>query len=184
MLSHEVEIELTFLAASLPRQLCSATSVRVEDLYVPSDPTVYPRVRLRRAGPRFEITKKLEVTPGDASSHVESTIHLSAAEHEALVGSNTRTVSKDRYFVDLDGRPAAIDIFHGRLSGLVLVDFEFASSAELESFRAPAECLADVTQEQFIAGGYLAGRAYGDIAVDLARFGYTPLILGDDANGR
>ena len=39
----------------------------------------------------------------------------------------------------------------------------------------PDFCLADVTQEVFIAGGMLCGKCYKDIEDDLARIGYKKL---------
>ena len=36
----------------------------------------------------------------------------------------------------------------------------------------PSMALADVTQEDFIAGGLLAGKKYSDIAPELDRFEY------------
>ena len=54
----------------------------------------------------------------------------------------------------------------------MLIDFEFATETEKNSFAIPEVALADVTQESFIAGGSLAGKSYADIEPELARFGY------------
>ena len=58
------------------------------------------------------------------------------------------------------------------MAGLVLIDFEFDSIDEKSNFRMPSMALADVTQEDFIAGGLLAGKKYSDIAPELNRFEY------------
>ena len=39
----------------------------------------------------------------------------------------------------------------------------------------PKSLLADVTPEEFIAGGVLAGKNYDDIAGDLDRYGYKKI---------
>lgn len=70
---------------------------------------------------------------------------------------------------------AEVDVFGEQLAGLVLIEFEFADEAAKDAFRPPACALADVTQEDFIAGGRLAGKTYLYIAPDLARFGYQKL---------
>ena len=62
------------------------------------------------------------------------------------------------------------------LLGLVLIDFEFKNELEKESFKIPAVCLADVTQESFIAGGKLAGKKFEDISSELFKFGYTAIL--------
>jgi adenylate cyclase len=52
---------------------------------------------------------------------------------------------------------------------------EFASLDEKARFVPPAWLGADVTQEEFVAGGMLCGKGYEDVAGELARFGYVPI---------
>ena len=169
----ELELELTFLVNALPEELRTAQPTRIVDVYVPENLEVHPRLRLRQEGGRYELTKKLPVVEGDASQHHEQTLPLDAAEFECLAAASGRRLEKDRYQVKIDGHPAEVDVFRGSLDGLVLVDFEFEDRDSLESFVAPACCGRDVTQEDFIAGGLLAGRSYSDIEPDLARCGYV-----------
>jgi CYTH domain-containing protein len=75
----------------------------------------------------------------------------------------------------INGHPAEVDIFVGQLEGLVVIDFEFDSEEAKSAFVAPGICLADVTQEMFIAGGKLAGKRYKDIKAELDRFNYSAL---------
>jgi CYTH domain-containing protein len=168
------ELELTFLAASVP-DLSQAHAVAMEDVYFPDDVALHPRLRLRHRGGSFEITKKLPVPGADSSQHTESTIPLTPSEYEALARGHTRRIVKTRYHYDLMGQRAEIDVFDGGLAGLVLIDFEFESRYQLDGFVRPPECLADVTNEDFLAGGLLAGKTYDDIATDLARFDYRPI---------
>ncbi len=169
----DVELELTYLAARLPDELNGTTPKEMQDVYVPADLSIHPRVRLRRKGDRYEFTKKTPISDGDASAHNEETVRLTEAEYKTLASASNRSVSKDRYNVVLGDHPAEVDVFTGPLAGLVLIDFEFDSAEALRSFTPPKECLADVTQEDFVAGGLLAGRSYADIEGDLQRFGYT-----------
>ena len=46
---------------------------------------------------------------------------------------------------------------------------------EMEEFTLPDFCLAEVTQEEFIAGGMLSGKKYSDIEADLSRYDYVKL---------
>jgi CYTH domain-containing protein len=172
-----IEYELTYLAKELPPELHQALPTRMVDIYIPGDMAVHPVVRLRKKGNAYEITKKQEVSSNDYSTMTEQTIPLSKAEFEALASGNNRMVEKDRYNVILDGYPAEIDVFSGELDGLILIDFEFFNEAAKSEFKAPACCLADVTQEEFVAGGMLAGRKYDDIAQNLENFNYKKLQL-------
>lgn len=169
------EYELTYLAAKLPREISSWPQKKLVDIYIPADLNVHPRIRLRQKGENFELTKKVPVDGADSSVHQETTIPLSRQEFEALAAVSSRAVEKTRYYGRVGARDAEIDVFEGVLKGLVLIDFEFETKEALEAFSPPEECLADVTQETFIAGGVLAGRCYSDIQEELARFGYVSL---------
>jgi len=68
-----------------------------------------------------------------------------------------------------------VDVFHGSLRGLVLVDIEFKSHKEKNNFTPPPWVLAEVTQENFVAGGMLCGKNYEDISNELKRFGYSKI---------
>jgi hypothetical protein len=70
-----------------------------------------------------------------------------------------------------------IDLFLDGLEGLALVDFEFDSIEEKERFLIPDLCLADVTQEESIAGGFLAGKRYADIESFLEKYGYEMITI-------
>lgn len=173
----DIELEYTFLPSQLPKDLKGAPVKRLVDVYVPETGVDHPNLRLRQKGDSYEITKKVKINEDDASAHNETTIPLSDKEFTELSGSNSRKVVKDRYFVNIDGYDAEVDVFLGDLSGLVLVDFEFDSLEKQRSFVKPSLCLADVTQEDFIAGGLLAGKSYAHIADNLSRFNYKPLSI-------
>ncbi|GHG58985.1 hypothetical protein GCM10012320_32820 [Sinomonas cellulolyticus] len=170
-----LELEYTFLAARIPEEARAAPPVRIVDVYIPEKGPAHPRLRARQAGQRFELTKKTRLAQDDASALREETIELDEGEFAALTASNARRVVKDRHTVTLEGFPAEVDVFAERLAGLVLIDFEFPHEAARASFRPPAVCLADVTQEDFLAGGVLAGKSFADIAPGLERLGYAPL---------
>lgn len=173
----EIELEVTCLAGSIPAELAGATPKEILDVYIPAGRDIHSKLRLRKKGDKYEITKKVLINADDASAQQEFTIPIVAAEFETLAVASDKRVQKHRYQVVIEGYDAEVDVFQGSLEGLVLIDFEFASLAEKTAFTQPACCLEDVTQEEFIAGGQLAGRSYDDISADLNRFGYTRLSL-------
>ncbi len=168
----EIEYELTYLAAELPAGLENASSKQMMDVYFPENPSVHPRLRLRKSGETYSLTKKTPLQEGDASTHKEQTIQLDQAEFGALVAGSGRRIAKTRYLLEIDGQPAEVDVFQGDLEGLVLIDFEFNNASKMAEFKVPSCCLVDVTQEDFIAGGLLAGKSLSDIQDDLDRIGY------------
>ena len=172
-----VEYERTYLPRALPCDIGMWPSEHIVDVYIPSERSEHPRLRARRKGDVLELTKKLQICSGDASVHSEVTIPLTASEYRELVGSSKRRLSKTRFSGSLSGVSIEVDIFEAGLHGLALVDVEFDSRIAMDDSRMPDFCLADVTQEDFIAGGLLAGRKYDDIAEELEKFGYRKLFM-------
>ncbi len=123
------------------------------------------------------MTKKEPVNYGDASHQKEQTIQLTESEFNELSQLNGKRIHKLRYLYDYNGKTAEFDVFQGDLKGLVVVDFEFDSIEEKDSFEMPDFCLVDITQEDFIAGGMICGKSYEDIESELDRFDYKRLFL-------
>ena len=175
-MSQEVELELTYLAKTLPEGLADCPNKLVVDVYYPVT-AGHPVLRLRQNGDAYQITKKTIIEGTDSSRMREETIHLSAEEFAGLTQNGGKRVAKRRYQYGYQGHTAEVDVFEGALAGLVLVDFEFTDRGDQQKFAMPEFCLADVTQEAFVAGGMLAGAPYQDIAEELTRYGYRPLTL-------
>lgn len=166
-----IELERTFLLKFFPDEIRSAEKTEMVDCYVPvGAPHCF--LRIRKRGNRFEITKKVPVDDSNFSELKEETIHLSKYEFQGLSTCRSKDVIKDRYKFVYDGRHCEVDVFKGPLRGLVLVDFEFESKEDKDSFVMPDFCLTDVTQEDSIAGGLLAGKCLEDIRAFLGKYGY------------
>lgn len=165
------ELELTFLVKAVPAGVKNAPAKEIVDMYLPIS-AAHPTLRIRRAGERYEITKKQPLRADDTSHQRETTVPLTAEEYAAFEHLHAKRVVKTRYYYVHEGTTYEFGVFKGALAGLILVDIEFERAEEKQNFVAPDFCLADVTQEDFIAGGMLAGKTYADIAKDLARFGY------------
>jgi len=169
-----IELERTFLAKSLTDDLQNYPHKEIIDIYIPQA-SDHPVVRIRKNGDKLEMTKKQPHEGNDASKQLEQTINLSAAEYEALAKIPGKKVSKIRFEYPVANQKAEIDVFQEDLKGLVLIDFEFENEPDRDAFIMPEICLAEVTQETFIAGGMLCGKSYQDIEQDLKRFNYQSL---------
>ncbi|MDA3815282.1 MAG: hypothetical protein PF549_02860 [Patescibacteria group bacterium] len=169
-----IEIEKTYLAKYLPRDLENYEAKEIIDIYIPkSDP--HPCLRIRKNGNEFEITKKNPVKKEDASIQKEQTINLTKEEFQSLEKIDGKRLKKIRYQYKLPNGIAEFDVFQEDLSGLVLIDIEFEAEDTKNDFSMPDFCLADVTQEKFVAGGMLCGKKYEDIENDLEKFSYKKL---------
>lgn len=170
----EIEYEKTYLLKELPDGIDEADSVLIRDVYIPQSAN-HATLRLRQKDDTYVITKKQPVSGKDSSIQYEHTIELNEDEFTSLASCSNKDFTKRRYFMELAGRPAEVDVYLGKLEGLVVVDFEFNTDLEMNSFAAPDFILADVTQDVAIAGGYLAGKTIVDIMPLLKKYGYKKI---------
>lgn len=125
--------------------------------------------RLRRQIDRkvmtYEITEKTELVPGDKSKRDEQTVHLERREYILLLRLMAkRHLRKTRYRIPLGhGLTAELDVFRGRLRGLVLVEVEFPDEDAMEAFAPPAWFGREVTREKWASNSWLAGRSFKEI---------------------
>ncbi len=172
-----IELEKTYLAKKFPDGLVNCDFKEIIDVYIPKS-SEHPKIRLRKNGDKFELTKKEPVSEGDASCQKEQTIVLTEDEFNAFNQQlDGKRVRKMRYYYDYNGQKAEFDVFQDDLLGLVIVDFEFSSLDEKGAFQMPDFCLVDITQEIFAAGGMICGKKYEDIEEYLNEFGYSKLFL-------
>jgi len=170
-----IELERTFLAREVPKGLKECKYKEIIDIYIPK--TGHPSLRVRKNGNKFEITKKVPIKDNDASQYDEQNIIITETEFNELNKLDGKKVRKIRYYYLFNGRTAEVDVFKDLLEGLILIDFEFNSAEEKDSFEIPDFCLAEVTQEEFIAGGMISGKSYKDIEKQLEKYGYRKLFL-------
>ncbi len=170
----EEEIEKTFLISSLPQGIEALSPIELLDVYIPEEST-HPKLRLRKRGENYEITKKILKNESDLSIQIEQTIPLTQEEFEAISSVSGKKIRKLRYTTLKNGVRMDLDLFLDALYGLALVDFEFQDNKQKNNFISPNFVHRDVTQEKFIAGGLLAGKSYADIQSKLEDLGYKKL---------
>lgn len=172
-----IELEKTYLVKKFPENLQDCKFKEIIDVYIPKIEE-HPVIRLRKNGDKFELTKKQPVEEGDSSRQLEQTIVLTETEFNDLYKQiDGKKVRKLRYYYDYNGQIAEFDVFQDDLLGLVLVDFEFTNEADKEKFMMPDFCLAEITQEVFVAGGMICGKSYEDIENKLDKFKYKKLFI-------
>lgn len=172
----EIELERTFLIKYIPDGLAECDFKEIMDIYFPQN-VPHPVSRIRKKGDKYEITKKEIINGNDSSEQSEKTIPLSKDEFEALSKIEGKRLRKNRFYYPYENLIAEIDIYLDDLAGLVVVDFEFNSREEMEMFIMPDFCLVDVTQDEAVAGGVLAGKKYEDIEEELNQYEYKKQCL-------
>ncbi|MFE2866306.1 hypothetical protein [Embleya sp. NPDC059259] len=165
-----VERERRFLAAG-PPDPSAVTAIRaITDRYVHGT-----RLRLRRVhfgdGRReFKLTQKIPVRRPGAVQGLITNTYLSPAEYDVLAALPAAVLCKTRFAVP----PLGVDVFEGRLRGLVLAEAEFGTDEEARSFAPPGECVAEVTHDVRFTGGRLVRASRDELLRWLAEYGIRP----------
>lgn len=180
-MSIEIELEKTYLAKYLPSNLDQLAKKEIVDIYIPKD-SYNANLRIRKIGNSFSITKKTAVNEHSRSTHKEETIYLTKEEFLALSKISGNIIYKTRYYYKYLDYLAEIDVFWGKHYGLVLIDFEFKNVHDLKNFITPNFCLADLTEEDAIAGGILSYKTIEDISNDLKKYGYQKIFYKKNKN--
>ncbi len=156
-----IEIEKTFLVKNVPADLERYKSFKIKQGYISKPPSP---LRIRQKGDKFELTKKIPLKQGDVSSAEEINIYLREDEFLKLWPLVVFSLEKTRYLIPLENNlTAELDIFEGRLEGLAFVEVEFSSEEEMSNFIVPEWFGQDITQEDFSANVFLAGKTFEEI---------------------
>lgn len=147
-----VEIERKFKVKCLPANLARYPKEEILQGYVAVQEGDV-EVRLRKKANKHFQTVKI----GSGLSRLELEIELTQEQFEALwPATEGRRLQKARYGVDVHGRLAELDVYHGSLRGLVLAEVEFSSLRDSEEFLPPPWFGVEVTEDDHYKNKALA----------------------------
>ncbi len=171
----DIEHERTFLAKRLPEGLEKCEKKEMLDIHLPTAAR-HPDLRIRMIGDRHVITRKYPTADGGRKVFREYTTPITEEQFAELERSVAgKRLRKTRYYYERGGHVFEISVFRDAFAGLALIDVEFENGEGMDDLEMPDFCLAEVTGQEWKAGGYLAGRRYEDIEDELERLGYKRL---------
>jgi len=146
------EIERKFLLPEPPGWLSESSSARIEQGYLAIDEEI--EVRLRQTGGERLLTAKR----GHGEVREEIEIALDREQFEALWPlTESRRLAKTRWRVPVEGGlTAEVDVYEGRLAGLVVAELEFGSEEDSGCFDPPGWLGEEITGEERYANQTLA----------------------------
>jgi adenylate cyclase len=144
-----VEIERKFVLPGIPAEIEDAPAQPIQQGYLAiTDGGI--EVRLRRIGDATVLTVK----QGAGERRLEEEVEIPTASFAALWPlTEGRRVEKRRYVV---GGRIEVDVYAGRLEGLVVAEVEFESEQESAAFDAPTWLGREVTGDARYANQRLA----------------------------
>jgi adenylate cyclase len=153
-----VEIERKYLVRRLPDDLDKRDGAAIRQGYViVSEDDV--ELRLRHKQEKYYQTIKM----GAGLARTEIEIELNRDQFEQMwPHTESRRVDKTRYNISLGDLTAELDVFEGGLSGLTLVEVEFASIKASKAFTPPKWFGPDITEDKRYKNKYLATHGIPD----------------------
>jgi adenylate cyclase len=142
----EMEIEKKYLVKELPERLEAFSHSRLTQSYISRNPVI----RLRKIETEQGCSYVLTVKGEGLSVRQEFELPLTREAYEDLSRKTEgRILEKVRYRIPLaQGYTAELDQFEGELSGLILVEVEFPSEAEMNAFVPPVWFGEDVSESR------------------------------------
>ena len=152
-----VERERRYLLGGLPPGLKLADShTQITDNYVTGTRLRLRKVRDPRANEwTLKLTQKHAPAPPDFSRTLITNIYLDRYEYEVLSVFEGNELRKNRYRYEHDGRLYSVDLFLGKLRGLVLAETDFDDDEEMDAFPLPPFAHLDVTRDELFTGARL-----------------------------
>jgi CYTH domain-containing protein len=174
------EAERRFLLASAPAVAVAGPAAQLHDRYLRDT-----RLRLRRVvrpgePPQYKLGQKVPRPGGWPPAVAHTSLYLDAAEYALLAALPADELTKTRTLIG-DGPVLAVDVFTGRLAGLVLAEYELdAAAADASDPTVPGDrmvpgwpelpILAEVTDDVRFTGGALARTSAAELAQLLATY--------------
>lgn len=135
-----MEIERKYLVRQIPDQLSSYPCHHIEQAYLSTDPVL----RIRQLDDRYILTYKSKGLL--ARQEVELPLTKESYLHLKTKADGT-IITKNRYVISLEKETAELDLFLDSLAGFIMVEVEFSSVEEADSFTPPSWFGEEVTYD-------------------------------------
>lgn len=145
-----MEIERKYLVPILPEHLDNYPKQQIAQAYLCTDPVV----RIRRSNDDYYLTYK----GSGLMAREEYNLPLTREAYEHMLPkADGIVIAKTRYRIPLEnGLTAELDVFEQDLAGLTLVEVEFDSIEDANTFAAPDWFGEDVTNSGKYHNSYLS----------------------------
>ncbi len=162
-----IERERRFLLAQFPGNATIVRHRRITDHYIEGT-TLRLRAQIYDDGlTTFKLTQKIPGRGTGAKQGFITSIHLTQDEFYVLAQLPASKLTKTRFTVP----PFGIDVFDGRLEGLILAEAEFAFAAAADALTVPPFVAAEVSADDRFTGGQLVRASREDIQSWLSEYG-------------
>ena len=133
-----MEIERKFKVNILPRNINFYKKTEIEQGYL----CIKPTVRVRKNDDTYTLNykwKNKNIVEGKAIQNIEYEMPLTKENYQHLCSKiDNNMIIKTRYKVPIEENLVAeVDVFHGKLEGLIFAEVEFKDIESSENFKKP-----------------------------------------------
>lgn len=144
-----MEIERKFKVVKVPNDLEKYEKEKIEQGYL----CIKPTVRIRKSNDEYTLNYKWKqkgLQEKVAIVNIEYTMPLTKENYELLLNKiENNVIIKDRYKIPLaHGLIIELDVFHGKLEGLIMAEVEFPNVEMAEKFEKPDWLGADISLDK------------------------------------
>lgn len=145
-----MEIEKKFIPKDLPKDLENFKHHKIEQAYLNTAPVI----RIRKQDNDYFLTYK----GSGMMAREEYNLYLNKESYNHLLTkADGNIITKTRFLIPIhDGLTAELDIFEGKFAGMLLVEVEFESVEQANSFIPPEWFGDDVTNDKRYHNSYLS----------------------------
>lgn len=147
-----MEIERKFLLDQAPEGItATVTPTQISQGYLVCEQD--SELRIRKRDNRYTLTQK----SGNGLVREENETDITAEAFAIMWPfTDSRQLTKKRYTFDYQGQECELDVYEGRLSGLVVLEAEFDSEEAARNFIPPDYCTRDITEDKAFKNATLA----------------------------
>lgn len=146
------EIERKFIIRTIPFSLDKYPYEDIRQGYLTTS-VDGSEVRVRQKGGQYFLTVK----KGSGLKRQETEIAISQSQFQELYKATAdQHVEKKRHIIQDEDRVIELDIFEGKLKGLMVAEVEFKSINDSRTYRAPSWFGREVTEDERFANRNLA----------------------------
>ncbi len=165
-----LELERRYLLREFPPDgMGQVAPCHITDRYLTSTRLRLRRMRMPGQRAVFKLGQKYQAPSQSRAETTMTNIYLNEAEYQTLYQLEAREVIKKRYPYPFEGLDYSLDVFEGKLTGLILAEIESETKEKLARLPLPAFALKEVTADLFFTGGYLATLTQADFQAGLTK---------------
>lgn len=116
-------------------------------------------LRIRKVNNEYTLTKKFVLGENKGQLR-EETIPIKKSEFNTLFPIAYKKIIKTRYIIPKEKLKIEVDIFKGKLKGLIVIKYEFLKKEEMENFIPPEYLGLEITQFKWATNSRLSLLTY------------------------